>query len=417
MTQEHPSIQAAGSPAAPRRRSGPGALVVAGAVGACVLGVGLGLWARPTDPMGEAVGRPAPAAPPRPAALQIVVADAPAPIGPPLEVLPGDFAEAAPAPAAPVLAPHRSASGLVKVDAPIAAAPLVVTALKPPAEPAAAPRLIRPPAPSETDVDLARERLVKARAEKARLVKAKAEAAKAAETKRAEAQAAERARARKAAQLADAKAGKAEKARAARAAKAKAAEARLAAAKSAERKQARAEAATRKAAAERRLAAAAKAAKAAPAKVKADVRSASRKASVKLASVRSDAKARSVTAKPAKAKVKAPARVETAARAAPPKRRVVVPRGEGPLRVARADPCADAGRCGDARLTARERQLQQAYRNAEAAGVPASALRRQQARWQQARAAASRDAPWAVEDVYVARISELNDLTRDAREN
>lgn len=49
--------------------------------------------------------------------------------------------------------------------------------------------------------------------------------------------------------------------------------------------------------------------------------------------------------------------------------------------------------------------------------MPANALRRQQARWLQARAAAAREAPWAVEDVYEARISELNDLTRDAREN
>ena len=35
----------------------------------------------------------------------------------------------------------------------------------------------------------------------------------------------------------------------------------------------------------------------------------------------------------------------------------------------------------------------------------------------QARAAAAREAPWAVEDVYVARISELKDQTRGAREN
>ena len=90
------------------------------------------------------------------------------------------------------------------------------------------------------------------------------------------------------------------------------------------------------------------------------------------------------------------------------------------MRVAR-NTCAspDPGEamvCSDSRLAARDRQLQQAYRNAEAAGVPASALRRQQARWVQARAAAARDAPWAVEDVYEARISELNDLSRDARE-
>ena len=92
------------------------------------------------------------------------------------------------------------------------------------------------------------------------------------------------------------------------------------------------------------------------------------------------------------------------------------------MRVARNDACAsadpgEAAVCADRSLSARDRQLQRAYRNAEAAGVPASALRRQQDRWLQARAAAAREAPGAVEDVYVARISELNDLTRDAREN
>ena len=73
--------------------------------------------------------------------------------------------------------------------------------------------------------------------------------------------------------------------------------------------------------------------------------------------------------------------------------------------------------CADQRLGARDRQLQDAYRSAEAAGVPASSLRRQQSRWLAARAAAAREAPWAVEDVYVARISELKDQTRDAHEN
>ena len=49
--------------------------------------------------------------------------------------------------------------------------------------------------------------------------------------------------------------------------------------------------------------------------------------------------------------------------------------------------------------------------------MPASALRRREARWLEVRAAAAREAPWAVEDVYVARISEINDMIRDAREN
>jgi uncharacterized protein YecT (DUF1311 family) len=133
--------------------------------------------------------------------------------------------------------------------------------------------------------------------------------------------------------------------------------------------------------------------------------------------------------KPAKAKAVRTALVEKKAvplaRAAPPPRPAPAAKpalkGEASLRVARntcaaADP-GEAAVCADSRLSARDRQLQQAYRNAEAAGVPASTLRRQQARWQQARAAAAREAPWAVEDVYEARISELNEQIRDAREN
>lgn len=91
------------------------------------------------------------------------------------------------------------------------------------------------------------------------------------------------------------------------------------------------------------------------------------------------------------------------------------------MRLAKAAPCAspDPGEalvCADPRLGQRDRQLQRAFRDAEAAGVPAAALRRQQERWRQARAAAARDGSWAVEDVYVARIAELNDLARDARD-
>ena len=91
------------------------------------------------------------------------------------------------------------------------------------------------------------------------------------------------------------------------------------------------------------------------------------------------------------------------------------------MRVARNEACAspDPGEalvCADPRLHQRDRQLQRAFRNAEAAGVPASALQRQQERWRLARAAAARDGPWAVEDVYEARIAELHDLARDARD-
>ena len=131
------------------------------------------------------------------------------------------------------------------------------------------------------------------------------------------------------------------------------------------------------------------------------------------------AEAQVAQAKPRKAQ-KAHARpIETAKAKSAPRPAV---RGEGPRRVAAADRCAlpdraEAMVCADRRLSARDRQLRRAYQAAEAAGVPESALRRQQVRWLAARAAAAREAPWAVEDVYLARIAELNDLAADAREN
>jgi uncharacterized protein YecT (DUF1311 family) len=92
-----------------------------------------------------------------------------------------------------------------------------------------------------------------------------------------------------------------------------------------------------------------------------------------------------------------------------------------PIRVANVQPrCAspdpgEALACGDPGLSAADRRLQRAYHDAEAAGVPASTLERQQQRWRTARAAAAREAPWAVRQVYQARIAELQDLARDAR--
>jgi hypothetical protein len=83
-------------------------------------------------------------------------------------------------------------------------------------------------------------------------------------------------------------------------------------------------------------------------------------------------------------------------------------RGAGPLRVAKAAPRPDPT------ISDADRQMNRAYSSARAAGVPDWQLRRQQQRWEQARAAAAREAPWAVHDVYLARIAELHDLTRDA---
>jgi hypothetical protein len=84
-------------------------------------------------------------------------------------------------------------------------------------------------------------------------------------------------------------------------------------------------------------------------------------------------------------------------------------------RCAKPDPEA-ALACADPALASAERQLNRAYREAEAAGVPPERLERQQQRWLAARAAAARQAPWAVHDIYLARIAELQDQTRQAAE-
>ena len=54
--------------------------------------------------------------------------------------------------------------------------------------------------------------------------------------------------------------------------------------------------------------------------------------------------------------------------------------------------------------------------DSEAAGVPRSLLARQEAHFVHDRVAARRNA-WAVEDAYAARLAELKDLSRDARED
>jgi hypothetical protein len=112
-------------------------------------------------------------------------------------------------------------------------------------------------------------------------------------------------------------------------------------------------------------------------------------------------------------KAKPPAPAPPAATARP-----AAVEGGGPLRKA-SHPCAgleaaEALVCADPSLGAADRQLTRAYQRAEAAGVSGAELRRQQQRWLAARAAAAREAPWAVQDVYQARIAELEDLTREA---
>jgi hypothetical protein len=84
-------------------------------------------------------------------------------------------------------------------------------------------------------------------------------------------------------------------------------------------------------------------------------------------------------------------------------------RGAGPVRLAKAQPRPDTA------ILDVDRQMNRAYSTARAAGVPDWQLRKQQARWEAARASAAREAPWAVHDVYLARIAELHDLTKDAQ--
>ncbi|HZZ33371.1 MAG TPA: hypothetical protein VFE10_15415 [Phenylobacterium sp.] len=97
----------------------------------------------------------------------------------------------------------------------------------------------------------------------------------------------------------------------------------------------------------------------------------------------------------------------------------VQPHASGLMRVS-AQRCAlrDPGEalvCADPTLGAADRQLSRAYQGARAAGVPEVQLQRQQQRWLSARSAAAREAPWAVHDVYLARIAELNSQAHDAR--
>lgn len=397
------------------RRPG-GRFIVAGVVGACALGVGLGLWARPSS--AERGDAPLPPKPEVEAQLsdrrlQIVLDDAPAPIGQLLEVMPADtpgllpeFPPEAPPPAGEPVLPSGPPLGLMKVDAPVAAVPVVMPAVR--AEPEPPPKVEKP--------RVERPPVTKARAEKPRADKPTPKKAvakldkKNAEPKVAKAEPKVR---KKAPAKAVAKAEKPEK-QARTAERRKERTAKLAKAKPVDK--------TSKAKAEKpKLTKLVKAVKTAPKKLKATAAATAerkKKRDVQVAEAREAKRSKAAQAKKA-AQTKKAAKPPVEKASAPKKK--PAPRGEGPMRVARNDGCvsADAGEalvCADPRLNQRDRQLQRAFRDAEAAGVPASALRRQQERWRQARAAAARDGSWAVEDVYEARIAELNDLARDARE-
>ena len=323
----------------------PTPLVLAGVAGACLLGAGLGLWARPSElerrsahPPRVAPAAPAPATlrrrieirvdgavPPTPPKLAAAVPAAPAAAAAP----PPAHAEAAPGPE--LLAPRPPPEGLMRVHA--VAPPRLTDAAQP------SPRL---PRPADLAAKAAAERQAAAQA---KLAKTKARRAAAAEAHQKEAH--DKALAKVAA----------------------------------------------KRAAERRLADQAAATHARNARL-ADAKAQKARAAGRLAEDR-----RRTAARPAAPSPGPTTRVAAAAR----------PRCASP------DPGA-ALACADPSLNAADRQLSRAYRQAQAAGVPEERLQRQQQRWLAARANAARQAPWAVHDIYLARIAELQDQTRAAGE-
>ena len=381
-------------------------MVIAGVVGACALGIGLGLWARPA-PHERRVG---PAVAPMAAArepgrrLQIVLDETPAPLGAPLDVLtaePGrelqfDVAAPEPAPVEP-FAPKRPPVGLMRVDISVAPEPVL---LAPPPEPQAAPVVRARPDPKPKAVKIA-----KAKPEpNARKARANRDEVKTATKPKRKAK--DVVRLARAEKPAKAKPEKAER---------KGDETRLAKSEKASRAKARAEKTQLAKLDDRRRLDAEKAEVRKRTRLAEESRAA-RKAADKV-EARNTELAEARAAKQVKARDAKPR--DAVKLAVKPKAKPV--KGAGPIRVAKLDRCAasDAGValvCGNPELGAADRRLQRAYRDAEAAGVPASALQRQQQRWIAARSAAAREAPWAVRDVYQARIAELDDLTRDARQ-
>jgi hypothetical protein len=389
---------------------GPG-LLLAGVAAAALMGVGLGLWARPAmneRRLSVAAFEAPIAAPAR--VLQIVVGEAPAPLGAPIEVLPGSRAAPPPAPqriAPEPLAPVRPAVGLVRVQA-VEPAPEPVD-VAPPPRPKPKPTTLRAavlrvqavePAPEPADVAPPPKPRPKPAARPAPVKSAKVNAA-------APPKAAPRpvpATKVKVKDVENAKHG--EKSKPAKATAAKAVQNPAPPKVRLTKADAREKAPHIQMTTERK-----------PAKsvgpVHAVAHTPPRKVEppTKMQKVALERAA----AKPVKKVKPAPAakRAEKVAitakppAKAPPKA-IRPARGAGPLRVAKAAPRPDPA------ISDVDRQMYLAYSSARAAGVPDWQLRRQQQRWEQARAAAAREAPWAVHDVYLARIAELHDLTRDA---
>lgn len=511
------------APTAPRRRMGPRAILFAGVAGACVLGMGLGLWARPA--MNErrvAVAAPEPEAPPvDPAArhLKIVVDDGPAAqVGAPIETL-----SPAPKPLFASLRPRqdgRAVMGQVpeltrlqpkplpKIEAPHLDAPHISPPRLPDLAPMVTAALAAPghwlatlkPAPHAVEahpVETAaaaptpahRLQLASAeRAAKAAEAQAAADAARAAAAERAQVRA-QQARQEQARfervrfdqEQARQEQARQEQARQEQARKQRAQQAKLAAAKAARQQEAKLEQARleqarleqakgeqarwdqekaartdklRQAKTDKAAADKAEAAKLAQAEARGRAEARAETKAMVAAEARDEAKKRERL----EALVHAVQKVLPHARPQPPaetarqdhkaKGRHQDPQVERaslkpkrgphavepaarshPVQIAPADPsglvkvstprCAsrDPGAalvCSDPSLGAADRQLSRAYQGARAAGVPEAQLQAQQQRWLAARSAAAREAPWAMRDVYLARIAELNSQARDA---
>ena len=419
--------------APPSKRKPIRPLFIGGIAGACVLGAGLGLWARP----GAAERQNTP---PAPAAVQtaeapvhkleIVKVDQPlAPPAAPLEVLtvkpapkPSLFARLLPAMhAQPKSAaqtvqalPKAPPPGLVRVaqtSAPVSAGfaepDHAAAAAATVAAAAAADAAVAAHHDRQTQLAAAKAARAQKAADKAKADARMAQLAKAKAERRAEMAAAAKAKAEKQAELAQAAQARKEKAHELQLAKLKAAK-DAKALKLAKIKAAHEAKAVRLAEAKRQAADKAKA----DAEAQAQAREEQKKTTRLAALVRS---LRAVVHRQqADAAVHAQGhRNETLA--APSHNNGLVKVNATSGRCASSDPGA-ALVCADPGLGAADRQMSRAYRQAEAAGVPTSELRQQQSRWLAARAAAAREAPWAVRDVYQARIAELNDLTRQAHD-
>lgn len=372
---------------------GPG-LLLAGVAAAALMGVGLGLWARPamSERRLSVASFEAPVTGPA-RMLQIVVGEAPAALGAPIEVLPPSrAAPARPAPervAPEPLAPIRPPAGLVRVQAvepapePVEIAPTPKAKPKPPLRVAPVKsvkiKATAPPKAAPKPVQLVKVKQV----EKTKRVE-KPQPAKATPAKAVHKPAPPKVRL----------------------IKAEVREKPLHIQKTIEKKPAKSVGPVHAAAhtPPRKVEPAPKVQKVTLERKAAKPPAAVKPAKAVVKPVK-QVKPTPVAKRPAE---KVDITAKPPEKAAPPPKAIRPARGAGPLRVAKAAPRPDPT------ISDADRQMNRAYSSARAAGVPDWQLRRQQQRWEQARAAAAREAPWAVHDVYLARIAELHDLTRDA---